>query len=309
MDLCVMIEGQEGVSWSQWKAIADACERHGIPALFRSDHYLPLDGHADRDVLDAWGCICGLAATTTILRLGTLVSPSTFRHPSVLAKLAATADQVSDGRIEIGLGAGWHVGEHLAFGFAFPPLRERIDILAEQLDILLGLWGPGGFSYSGQRYELATVDSQPKPVQSPMPLIIGGSAGPRSADLAARFANEYNTAFVTPAQVRERRETLSRACLSAGRDPATLSFSVMTGLVVGRDTDELAERTRRVAALRVEPDFQPPATWIHGTIREATAQLHDLASAGTDRVMLQLLAHDDLDQIALIGSELAPAVA
>jgi F420-dependent oxidoreductase-like protein len=308
MQLCVMIEGQEGVSWPQWGALAEACERHGIPALFRSDHYLPLDGHEEREATDAWATICALAATTTSLRLGTLVSPATFRHPAVLAKAAATADVISGGRIEVGMGAGWHAREHAAFGFPFPSTVERLDVFAEQLEIVRGLWGPGPFSFTGSHYRLDSVDARPKPVQPRMPLIVGGSGGRRSAALAARFADEYNTPFATPAEARERRRVAEQAWRDAGRDPATLRFSVMTGTALGRDAAEAAERARAIGMRQGVRGFTPPESWISGSVDEAAERLRALADAGVDRVMLQLLLHDDLEQIALIGGPLADAV-
>lgn len=173
MDLCLMIEGQEGVTWPHWVALARACEEHAIPALFRSDHYVNLDGRdPERGSLDAWGTINALAATTSTLRLGTLVSPATFRHPSLLAKLVVTADQISGGRIELGLGAGWHEHEHEAYGFPFPPTRVRMDILEEQLQVVLGNWTDGPFSFGGEHYKLRELDAQPKPVQRPRPPLI-----------------------------------------------------------------------------------------------------------------------------------------
>ena len=187
-----MIEGQEGVTWEQWVALAGACEEHGIGTLFRSDHYLNLDGqHPERGALDAWGTICGLSAVTSTLRLGTLVSPATFRHPSLLAKLVVTADHISGGRVELGLGAGWHEREHGAFGFPFPPTATRMAVLEEQLQVVLGSWTEEDASFSGEHYELDELNAQPKPVQRPHPpLIVGGTAGPRSAALAARYAQE-----------------------------------------------------------------------------------------------------------------------
>lgn len=296
-----MIEGQEGVSWPQWQALARACEEHGVPALFRSDHYLPLGGAHEREVLDAWSTVVALAARTTTLRLGTLVSPATFRHPAVLAKVAATADHVSGGRIDLGLGAGWHEGEHAAYGLPFAATRDRMDAFAEQLEILRGLWGAGSFAHAGEHYVLDGVDALPKPVQDPMPLIVGGSAGKRSVALAARHASEYNTPFPTLAEVRERRAKVVDAWTAEGRDPATVRFSIMTGAVLGRDADEVAARTARVGAKMGDPGFARPDAWIGGTPSEALAQLRALGEAGVDRVMLQLLLHDELDQIALVG--------
>jgi F420-dependent oxidoreductase-like protein len=310
MDLCLMIEGQEDVSWPQWVAAAQACEQHGIPALFRSDHYMNLDGqHPERTTLDAWATISALAAVTSSLRLGTLVSPATFRHPSMLAKAVTTADHVSDGRIELGLGAGWHEGEHEAYGFPFPPVGERVDILEEQLQVVLGNWGQGPFSFEGDHYKLRDLDAQPKPVQRPHPpLIMGGTGGPRSAALAARYADEYNTPFPTVPDIRERKGRIDAACERAGREP--LPFSVMTGVLVGAELQELRDRAARLAA-KIGGDgdqllASPPGGWIVGTVDQAVEQLGVLRDAGVSRVMCQQLLHDDLDAIALLGDTIAP---
>ena len=194
VQLALMIEGQEGVTWEQWVAIARACEQHGIPTLLRSDHYMTLrDDRSDRDATDAWGLLCALAAVTERLRLGTLVSPATFRHPSVLARLVATADAISGGRVELGLGAGWHEREHTAHGFPYPDTKTRMDMLEEQLQIVLGSWSPKASSRSpasttGWTRRCATeAGAAPHP-----PLIMGGALGPRSARLAAAYADEYN---------------------------------------------------------------------------------------------------------------------
>jgi F420-dependent oxidoreductase-like protein len=310
VQLCLMIEGQEGVSWPQWVAMAEACERHGIPALFRSDHYMNLDGeHPERGSLDAWGTICALAAITSTLRLGTLVSPATFRHPSVLARLVVTADHISGGRVTLGLGAGWHEREHEAHGFPFAPMRTRMDVLEEQLQIVLGSWNDERFSWQGQHYSLRDLDARPKPVQRPHPpLIVGGTGGPRSAALAARYADEYNSPFPTRDQVVERRDSVSRACERAGRDP--IPFSIMTGVVVGADEHELRDRAARVAE-KIGADAaqllrEPPTGWVVGTVDQATEQLLALREAGVARVMCQHLVHEDLDAVALIGEQLAP---
>jgi F420-dependent oxidoreductase-like protein len=311
MDLCLMIEGQEGVGWDDWVALADACETHGIPGLFRSDHYLNLNGdHPERGSLDAWATIAALAAVTTTVRLGTLVSPVTFRHPSELAKVVTTADHISDGRVEVGLGAGWHDREHAAFGFPFPPLRERMEHLEEQLEIVHGHWAQEPFSFHGRHYELDALDARPKPVQRPRPpVLMGGQAGPKAARLAARWADEYNTVEAGPDVVRERRQNIEAACEAAGRGP--MPFSVMTSVLIGADRDELRARAERLAE-RAGTDPNParlreqrPA-WIVGTFDEAAEQLAALRDAGTARVMLQHLVHEDLETVAQIGSELAP---
>ncbi len=311
MDLCLMIEGQEGVSWDQWVALARGCEEHAIPTLFRSDHYMNLDGqHPERGSLDAWATLNALAAVTTTVRLGTMVSPATFRHPSELAKAVTTADHVSGGRVELGLGAGWHEREHEAYGFPFADTRTRVDVLEEQLQIVLGTWTEAPFSFSGTHYTLKDLDAQPKPVQSPHPpLIMGGSAGPRSAALAARYADEYNTPFATPQDVRTRKAAITNACEAAGRDP--LPFSIMTGFVVGADEAELHDRAtrlgERIGSTADALINDPPEAWIVGTTERAAEQLAALRDAGVDRVMCQNLLHDDLDVLALIA-ELAPGV-
>ena len=312
MQLCLMIEGQEGVSWAQWQALAEACERHRIPALMRSDHYMNLDGqHPERGSLDAWGTLCALAAVTSTLELGTMVSPATFRHPSELAKLVVTADHVSGGRVSLGLGAGWHEREHAAYGFPFSDLRNRMDVLEEQIQIVLGSWGEADFSFDGRHYRLEGLDAQPKPVQRPHPrLILGGSAGPRSVRLAARYGDEYNTPFATLDQAVQRRAKLHEACEQIGRDP--IPFSIMTGVVVGADEGELADRAGRLAEkIGGDPKQlvrEPPEGWIVGTVERAATQLGALRDAGVARVMCQQLLHEDLDAVALLGESLAAQV-
>jgi F420-dependent oxidoreductase-like protein len=315
MRICLMIEGQEDVSWDQWREIAAACEAGGLESLFRSDHYLSVVGRGERGSLDAWGTICALAAITERLRLGTLVSPVTFRHPSVLAKLVATADQISGGgRIELGLGAGWHEPEHRAYGFAMPDTGTRIGMLSEQLELVHRQWTEAGFSFTGEHYRVEDLDALPRPERRPR-IIVGGSAGPRSAALAAQWADEYNTVGPTADQVRERRAAVARACEEIGRDPGEMSFSLMTGFLIGADREELHERARLLADWRGEDADDPEAliaglrdAWIVGTVPEALEQLRELERAGADRVMLQHNLYWDHDAVALIGRELVPAV-
>ena len=305
MELCLMIEGQEGVTWPLWQALASACEEHGIPTLFRSDHYQNLDGqHPERGSLDAWGTIIALSALTTKLRLGTLVTPTSFRHPSVLAKLVVTADHVSGGRIDLGIGAGWHEGEHEAYGFPFLPTAERIDVLEEQLEILMGTWDEDDFSFAGKHYTLSHLNAQPKPVQRPRPpLVMGGNAGPRSAALAVRFADEYNTAFPSLEQIRERKANIDRAFEGSGRDP--IPFSVMVGAVLGADQSELQRRAERVAGATgldaASIVREPPSGWIVGTIEQAAEQLAPIRKAGVSRVMCNQFVDPEVDQVARLG--------
>jgi F420-dependent oxidoreductase-like protein len=316
MQLCLMIEGQEDVTWEQWVALARTCEAHGIGTMFRSDHYMNLDGQApERGSLDAWGTLCALAAVTSTLRLGTLVSPATFRHPSVLARLVITADHVSGGRVELGLGAGWHEREHAAHGFPFPPLRRRMDMLEEQLQIIGGNWSGGPFSFAGEHYRVEELSARPRPVQttgrSGIPLLMGGDAGARGARLAAAHADEYNTTFPTVAEARERRARVEEACAHAGRE--MMPFSVMTGVVVAEDEAALAARCGRLEERAALPKGsllgREAEGWIIGTVEDAAEQLAALGEAGVDRVMCQHLLHDELEPVALLGERVAPLVA
>jgi alkanesulfonate monooxygenase SsuD/methylene tetrahydromethanopterin reductase-like flavin-dependent oxidoreductase (luciferase family) len=295
-----MVEGQEGVTWEQWLALAEACEQAGLEGLFRSDHYLSIVRGGEAGSLDAWATLAGLAARTERIRLGTLVSPVTFRSPSVLARNVVTVDHISGGRVELGIGAGWYEAEHEAYGFAFPPVRERMDELDRQLDVLERQWADGG-------------DAWPKPLQRPRPpLIVGGAAKPRTVAAAVRHADEYNTTFASPEECGERRARVDAACFDAGREP--LRFSLMTGCVVGRDDDEVAERaTAHLRLWRREGEREafvrdPPPNLILGTVERAAARLREYEAAGVERVMLQHLVHEDVDGVAVLG-ELAAAVA
>jgi len=271
-----MIEGQEDVTWDDWLALARACEEQGVETLFRSDHYLSVMGERGRGSLDAWATIAALAAVTSTVRLGTLVSPATFRHPSELAKVVVTADHVSGGRVELGMGTGWLEAEHAAYGFPFPPISERMLLLEEQLVLVSRQWADGPLSFEGRHYAVRDLDALPKPVQRPRPnLIVGGRGGPRSLALAARYADEYNTVMKSADECRAIRRELDEACRREGRDPIPLSL--MTGLA--------------------------------GTPDELMTRLRELAEAGVERVMLQHLAHRDLDAVELIGRRLAPALA
>jgi F420-dependent oxidoreductase-like protein len=314
MRICLMVEGQEGVTWDDWLALAGACERYGFEALFRSDHYLSVQGRPERDALEAWATIAALAARTERLRLGTLVSPVTFRHPSVLAKLVVTADHVSGGRVELGLGTGWSEPEHRAFGFPLPPPAERMDLLAEQLEVVHGIWTRAPFDHQGARYRLSGLDARPRPVQQPHPpLLVGGEGGRRSLALAARWADEYNTIRASVEDCRARHERLRAAFAAAGRDPASARLSLMTTCIVGADRAEVAERAGQAAARVGERDLAAYVAKVDregviGTVEQALGRLAELEAAGVSRVMLRHLVHDDLDMVTLLGREVLPNV-
>jgi len=311
MRFAVMIEGQEDVTWDDWVALAQACERLGFEALFRSDHYLSVMDGRDRGSLDAWGTICGLAAITSTVRLGTLVSPATFRHPSVLAKNAVTADHISGGRVDLGIGTDWMEAEHRAYGFPFPPMGERMDRLAEQLEIVSGSLGTEPISFAGEHYAVEELDALPKPVQRPLPLLMGGSARRRGAALAARFASEYNVVHESPEDAAAARGRLASACEQSGRDPATLRFSLMHQVLIGRDEGELrgrAERLSEVTGGRETVD-ELRRSAIAGTPAEVIDRLREYEAAGVERLMLQHLVHRDVEALELIAAEVAPAFA
>jgi alkanesulfonate monooxygenase SsuD/methylene tetrahydromethanopterin reductase-like flavin-dependent oxidoreductase (luciferase family) len=304
-----MIEGQEGVTWDDWAALASACEEHGVEALFRSDHYVS-GFDESRPVLDAWATISGLAARTTKLELGTLVSPATFRHPAVLARSAATADGIAGGRVTLGMGAGWMEREHDAYGFEFGTTRERIARLGEQLEIVHGLLREDRVDFEGTYYKLQGAPGLDRPE---LPILVGGSAKPGTAGPAVRFADEYNALFGTLDAARQRKQLLDEACERGGRDPSTLRYSLMAPCVIGRNEQEVSESAQRIGArFGRSPEDVLERYREHGpvgTVEQAIERLMQIEEIGYERVMLQHLAHDDLETVALIGRELAPAVA
>jgi F420-dependent oxidoreductase-like protein len=316
MRLALMIEGQEGVTWQDWCALADACEEHGVETLFRSDHYISQSDEAGRVAHDAWTTLAALAARTTRVRLGTLVSPVTFRAPALLANAAATVDHVSGGRVELGIGAGWMQREHEAFGFAFPETRIRVEMLAEEAEIVHRLWTEEWVDFHGSHYLLDRAPGLPKPLQQPHPpLLVGGSGGRGTADTAARFADEYNTPFVSPEEFADIRGKVVTACERAGRDPATMRFSLMTTCLIGETRDDALARARELYGSRArDADFDEWVTRLRsraviGSVGEVADRLRDYERVGCERVMLQHLLHTDLESVTLLGRELAPALA
>lgn len=284
-----MIEGQEGVTWEQWVALAEAAEAAGLDGLFRSDHYRSIARGEPAGSLDAWTTLAALAARTEQLRLGTMVSPVTFRPAAVLAKSAVTVDHVSGGRAELGIGGGWYESEHAAYGLPFPSTRERMDELDRQLAEIRRQLSPDA------------PEIQPKAVQERLHVIVGGTAKPRTVAAAVRHADEYNTVFPSVEEARERRRVLDDAAREAGREP--LVFSAMTGCVVGRDRAEVESRLadwRRVSGREGEPPLA-------GTVEEVAARLREYEQVGVERAMLQHLHHEDVEMVAALG-ELADAL-
>ena len=312
-----MLEGQEGVTWSQWLAMAETAERLGFEALFTSDHYLSVHGDAERGSSDAWTMLSALAARTSTIRLGTLVSPVTFREPAVLAKAATTVDHVSGGRVELGMGAGWWEEEHRTHGFAFPTVAERFERLGEQLAIVQGLLTQERFSFAGTHYRLQDAPFWPKPVQRPrMPIVLGGTTvGPRMQRLIATYADEFNTVGGTPQEVRERIDRARGAVDRASRTQDSLTTSFMTWCFVGRTEDDWRDRVERARRKDAEADAfdehlaEVEVDCIVGTPDRAAARLREYADAGVQRVMLNHELFDDLEMLDVLAAEVIPRLA
>jgi F420-dependent oxidoreductase-like protein len=314
MRVCLMIEGQEGVTWEDWVRLAGLAERHGLEGLFRSDHYTAII-RPEADALDAWTTLAGLAAVTERIRLGTLVSPATFRHPSVLARMTVTVDHISQGRMDVGMGAGWYEREHVAHGFPFLDAKQRFELFAEQVEIVVRSWTEDSFDHSGPSYELVAQTALPLPFQKPHPpLLLGGTVKRRFAALAARFADEVNTLGAPNDELRQRKERLDGACTEAARDPETLGFSVMTACFVGSDRTEVLDRVSAFLAVRggdVDAEQmleQRRSSWLAGTVEEVAERIQELEAIGVTRVFLQHLNHADDEMVALVGERLLPAL-
>jgi F420-dependent oxidoreductase-like protein len=302
MRLRIFTEPQQGASYATLRSVAKATEDLGFDAFFRSDHYLRFGpGTGLPGPSDAWATLAGLAVETSRIQLGTLVTSATFRYPGPLAIAVAGIDEMSGGRIELGLGAGWNEREHQAYGIPFPPTRERFDRLDEQLAIITGLWRtPVGetFSYQGAYYQLADSPALPKPARAPHPPVIVGGHGPkRTPALAAAYADEFNIAFAPEDQVAAQFGRVRAACAAAGREPSTLVYSTAQLVCCGKDEATLA---RRAAAIGRAVD-QVRATGLGGSPAEIVDKLGAFAEAGAQTVYLQVLDLDDLDHLADIA--------
>jgi F420-dependent oxidoreductase-like protein len=311
----LMLEGQEGVTWQQWLAIARTCERLGFEALVTSDHYLSVVATPEPGSHDAWTLLGALAASTERLRLGAMVSPVTFRLPAVLAKAATTVDRVSNGRVELGMGAGWWAEEHRAHGIPFPADAVRLEMLAEQLEIVHGLWSNDVFSFRGRHYEIEGCRFLPPPVQRPHPpIVVGGKGGPRIAGLVARWADEFNRVGGTPDEVRASFERVHAAVEGAGRERSSVTTSFMTWVFIGRTDTEWKARVEQ--ARRMDPSAGPFEEYladisrdcIIGTIEQAVDRMNVYAAAGVQRFVLNHELFDDLEQIELLAEDILPKV-
>ena len=325
MRFALMIESQQGLNYGDHVAIAKRAEANGFETLFRSDHYTSFPGPTGRPTTDAWTVVAGLARETDRIGLGVLVSPVTFRHPGSFAKVVTTVDEMSGGRIEVGVGAGWNDVEHRQLGLPFPPIGERADLMEDELAILHGLWGePDGWSYKGHQVSIEDAQFHPRPVDVPgrprtpvggarPRLLVGGQGSPRSYRLAARYADEFNLSSSGPDKAREAFAKMDAACLAIGRDPLTVTHSTMAGVMIGRDDVEVA--ARQAAAIEAfggegAQDWldERLERWVTGTPEEARESVRLFAEAGVERIMLQDFLPWDLDHIDVMGEVLVGGI-
>ena len=309
MKLRIFTEPQQGARYQDLLTVAQHAEKLGFDGFFRSDHYVKMGDQASGlpGPSDAWITLAGIARETSTIRLGTLVNSSTFRYPGVLAISIANVDDMSNGRVELGLGAGWFNDEHTSYGIPFPALGERFDRLEEQLAIVTGLWGTPidqTFSFDGKHFQLTNSPALPKPVQSPVPIIIGGGGPKRTPALAARYASEFNLPFSSQEAFVQQCDRVKAACTEIGRDPNSLVYSTALIVCVGK-TD--ADIKRRAAVLGREVD-ELKLNGVCGTPAEAIEKLQSWAAVGAERAYLQVLDLTDLDQLDLIASEVMGAL-
>ncbi|WP_341954327.1 LLM class F420-dependent oxidoreductase [Salinibacterium sp. TMP30] len=305
MDFRIFTEPQNGASYSDQLILAQAAEKLGFNGYFRSDHYLTMDDRTGGlpGPTDSWTTLAGLARETSTIRLGTLVSSATFRHPGILAIQVAQVDEMSGGRIELGLGTGWFELEHTAYGIPFP--AKRFGMLEEQLDIITGIWGtdPGKtFSYEGTHYQLSKSPALPKPAQNPLPIIIGGSGPSRTPALTAKFASEYNAGFATIAPLKQRIDRVRAACEHYDRDPDSLVLSIAGTTAVGATEAQIDARAS--AANSTPGDLR--AGGFAGTASEVVDKVSELQALGFTRLYFQLMDFHDLDQLDFLAREVVP---
>jgi F420-dependent oxidoreductase-like protein len=304
VDFRVFVEPQQGASYADQLAVAQTAESLGYSAFFRSDHYIAMSGDGLPGPTDSWVTLAGLARETQRIRLGTMVTSATFRYPGPLAISVAQVDEMSGGRVDLGIGAGWLEKEHNAYAVPFPPLGERFDRLEEQLDILTGLWAtPEGdtFDYAGKHYSIVDSPALPKPAQRPgPPIIIGGQGKKRTPALAAKFAAEFNVPFSSVDVVKTQYQRVAAAVEAAGRTAESMTYSACFVVCAGRDDAEVA---RRADAIGREVDELKANTPLFGTPSEIVDKLGAFVEAGVERVYLQMLDLADLDHLQLFAED------
>ena len=309
MRFALMIEPQQDVDWSTHVAIAQRAEAAGFEMLYRSDHYESFPGPAGKRTTDAWATIAGLVRETSSLRHGTMVSPVTYRHPANVAKVVATIDEMSDGRVELGLGAGWNEVEHSRHGLAFYDRITRIEMMEEQFQVVRGFWTEEpGWSFQGKHYTVEDTRYAPKPVQQPgIPLIMGTTGVPRGLRTAARWSDHLNLNTVDPAGTAETLGRFRDTCAAEGRDPSEILTSVLCAVAIGADR---TEADRRIATLVETMEVESAAaftserggSWAVGTPDQAAGMIRAYADAGVDMIVLQNFLPHDLDYVDLLGA-------
>ena len=315
MRFALMTEPQQGLAYDEILALARTAEEAGLEAFFRSDHYTSFPGAAGLPTTDAWATLAGLARDTTRIQLGSLVSPVTFRVPGNLAKLVATVDEMSGGRVALGLGAGWNEDEHAEYGFSFPSLRERYDLLEENLAIIHGLWTePDGWTYDGAHWQVRGSRFRPRPTfgggRHPH-LILGGDGGPRLARLVATYADEFNRGSASAEVLVQAYDNVRQACRAVGREPGSVVFSAMVGVLIAETEGDLADRVRAQLEMTGANDdaaawlAERRRRWIMGTPDEAWERIRTLEAAGAQRIMLQDFLPRDLEMVRLMGRVVA----
>lgn len=309
LEIALMIEAQEGLTWDRWRQLADLAETGGFHGLFRADHLTGLFGGADRGSLDVWASLTWLATATKRIRFGPLVCPLTFHHPALLAKRAAAVDLLSGGRLDLGIGAGWHEGEHRMFGIPFPPLKERMDRFECGARVFKALWSGEPVTLDQPYYPLVAAQSHPRPGPA-LRLIIGGRGEKRTLRVVAEHADEWNVTRVTFDEYRQRRSVLEQHCRAVKRDPAAIRHSLMIPVVTGRSPADVEARLVKIREIfpRVPADEAgwKAAGFLYGSPAHVARDLAEWHRIGMSRVMLQMLDMTDLDAMGMIAREVLP---
>lgn len=318
MQLGVMLEGQEGINWRRWRHLSALVEELGFGSLWRSDHFCSLMGRPERDALETWVSLAELAGRGTRLQFGPLVCSMTFREPSLLARMAAAVDDLSGGKLVLGVGAGWNVPEHQAFGLPFPALGKRMDQLEEGIAVIKALWTGEPVSYNGNRYTLDRAQSHPRPAQRPHPpILVGGGGEKRTLRIVAEHADEWNAINLLPDAYRAKTAILERHCTAVAREPRSIKRSMMCAFIIGNGDAALQQHVaglqQMLPALAAQPAESVPGAmrergWLVGDTEAIAAQIRELQSAGVERIMPQHHDQTNDEVLRLIAREVLPAV-
>ena len=312
MRVGIMIEGQEGLTWERWWRLAQAAEDLGYESLCRSDHLTGLGGESRRPSLETWVSLTALATRTRRIRFGPMVSPLTFYHPAILAKMAAAIDALAGGRFDLGIGAGWNEHEHATFGIPFPPLKERMDRLECGARVIRALEAPEPVTLDQPYYPLKKAESYPRPPGGRLRIVIGGRGEKRTLRMVAEFADEWNVTRLDVEGYRAKRQVLAEHCRAVQRDPETIARSLMIPLAIGRDAAEVARRVANARAIfPALPDGEAAwraAGFLAGSPAQVVEDLKRWDGAGLQRVLLQMLDQEDIGALELFAREVLPRV-